>query len=201
MIHLTRDERLQALEDGLAPRRRRHLERCAVCRADVDALDDVLRAVRATQVPEPSPLFWDHFSSRVRDAVALEPTPIRPWWKPVRRPRLVSLSAAALVVVLVALGWVARRGATETPIETSVAGVAAGEPDPDAAATDEEWGLLLSVADDSAWSDDEGLAWSSRPGQSELTVSDLTAEEQAALVSLLNEAIAAPAPGPRSRPG
>ena len=32
-------------------------------------------------MPEPSPLFWDHLSSRVHDAVAAEGQPRAPWWR------------------------------------------------------------------------------------------------------------------------
>ena len=38
--------------------------------------------VAEVEVPEPSPLFWDHLSARVRDAVAAEPA--RRWWSGVR---------------------------------------------------------------------------------------------------------------------
>ena len=39
----------------------------------------------AGEVPEPSPLFWNHLSARVRDAVAVEPIP-RAWWMTYWRP-------------------------------------------------------------------------------------------------------------------
>ena len=77
MSHLSRDERLLALEGGLEAPRQAHLASCRSCRTDVDALGRVLARVRAVDVPEPSPLFWDHLAARVGDAIAREPAPGR----------------------------------------------------------------------------------------------------------------------------
>src|SRR5262245_33986393 len=50
-----------------------HLGTCAHCRRQLTELRAALRmAASSTEVPEPSPLFWDHLSSRVREAVASE---------------------------------------------------------------------------------------------------------------------------------
>ncbi len=49
--------------------------RAAVCRAELARLDEVLRDVAAVDMPEPSPLFWDYLSARIRDRVAHEPPP------------------------------------------------------------------------------------------------------------------------------
>src|SRR5262245_49230164 len=55
-----------------------HLASCDRCRDQLAAL----RAARTlaaekevVEVPEPSPAFWDHFSARVREAVANEAPP------------------------------------------------------------------------------------------------------------------------------
>ena len=37
-------------------------------------------ATLAVDVPEPSPLFWDHLSARVREAVTADAVPARPWF-------------------------------------------------------------------------------------------------------------------------
>lgn len=76
----------------------RHVEVCAVCRAEVDVVRAVEIDLRANAaVPEPSPLFWDHFSRRVREATAHEPVPLVSWW-PGRWA--TGLAAGAAVVVL-----------------------------------------------------------------------------------------------------
>jgi hypothetical protein len=53
-------------------------------------------------VPEPSPLFWDHLSARIGERIDAESD--RSWWQAWIRPRvLVPLSAAACCVLIVAL--------------------------------------------------------------------------------------------------
>jgi hypothetical protein len=102
--HLSGDEQLAALEGSLDTTRVAHLQDCTVCRGDVDALAGVLKDVRSdAAVPEPSPLFWDHFSARVRRAVAAEPAaPPRDWWRTAWAPvaGLLTVAAVALVVIL-----------------------------------------------------------------------------------------------------
>ena len=56
--------------------------------------------------PEPSPLFWDHFSARVRDAVAAEAVRRRSWfgdWNWTQLLTTVSAGAVAALLVAVAL--------------------------------------------------------------------------------------------------
>ena len=57
MSHLSRDERLLALDGVLDPQRQAHLAACEACRTEVEGLRAVLARVRAVDVPEPSPLF------------------------------------------------------------------------------------------------------------------------------------------------
>jgi hypothetical protein len=47
-----------------------HLAECASCRSKLTELRATMAAAKDVDVPEPSPLFWDHFSQRVHDAVA-----------------------------------------------------------------------------------------------------------------------------------
>ena len=95
MSHLSRDERLLALEGALHAARQAHTSRAACrCRTEVDALAPRRGAGSAVDVPEPSPLFWDHLAARVGDAIAREPAP-----SPDRRlvARRVGLGRAAVV--------------------------------------------------------------------------------------------------------
>ena len=105
MSHLSRDERLLALDGALEATRQTHLASCAACRTDVETLGRVLARVRAVDVPEPSPLFWDHLAARVGDAIAREPAPVpeRGWWS----PRL-AWAAAAVVVTAAGAGYLTR---------------------------------------------------------------------------------------------
>src|SRR5262245_35327292 len=108
--HLSDIELMEAAEpldetgSGLPPARRRHLDQCEACRASLAAWRDTTMALAAGRdVPEPSPLFWDHFSDRVRMATASEPIREATWWERVWRPAVAlsaALSAAALVIMM-----------------------------------------------------------------------------------------------------
>ena len=140
MSHLSRDERLLALDDALPQGRVAHLAECVACRADVETLRKVVARVRASDVPEPSPLFWDYLAARVSDAIAREPLPVAAspaWW---RMPRFTWAAAAlaALAVLAGYLGPARRQPAPVAAHATPGAAIAvdtANEPDdPDGAA-------------------------------------------------------------------
>jgi hypothetical protein len=199
MSHLSRDERLLALDGGLDALRQAHLGSCAPCRADVEALSGVLQRVRAVDVPEPSPLFWDHLAARVEDAIAREPAPTaeRGWWS----PRL-AWAAIAVVVTAAGAGFLSR--SMRPPVapvvahvapgvgggQAAPAGAAAGDVrgaiDADATFSDDGWALLAAVAEETGPDDSFGLA----AGQAELAISSLTADERTALASELSAALA-----------
>ena len=102
-MHLTTAELVDIAEgtrpDAAAP----HLVACAACRAQLTDLRAMLSAAQDVDVPEPSPLFWDHLSARVSDAVAAEATPRRPWLEVAlwRRTGWDWMSVAAVAVLLI----------------------------------------------------------------------------------------------------
>jgi hypothetical protein len=70
-----------------------------------DDFKDLIQDVKAAgEVPEPSPLFWNHLSARVRDAVAVEPIP-RAWWMTYWRPLAVAAGTIGLVAVVTLRPW------------------------------------------------------------------------------------------------
>ena len=195
MSHLSRDERLLALDGALDAARQQHLAGCAACRSDVETLGSVLARVRAVDVPEPSPLFWDHLAARVGEAIAREPapTPVRGWWS----PRL-AWAAAAVVLTAAGAGYLARsRPQPPTDVVAHVApaaGSATVHPDslddapaidlasaPLSIADDGSWALIAAVADQAA--DDDAFA--PQVGQAELSISALTADERRTLAGEL----------------
>lgn len=98
--HLTPQELVEAAESGLSSVRMAHVERCEACAGAVRELHSALGDVRTTAaIPEPSPLFWDHFSARVREATSAEPLPRTSWWGSLWRP-VVAVAALAVVAVL-----------------------------------------------------------------------------------------------------
>jgi hypothetical protein len=71
-MHLNADELVDLAEGARPESSAPHLAACPQCRAQLDDLRAMMSAAAGVDVPEPSPLFWDHFSQRVHDAVAAE---------------------------------------------------------------------------------------------------------------------------------
>ena len=106
MRHLHSDELIDLAEGTRLESSAPHLRSCEACRGQLTELRAMMSAAAQAEVPEPSPLFWEHFSARVRDAVAAEGAPRRGalfglfgWsWSGVLMP----LSVGGLAAVLVA---------------------------------------------------------------------------------------------------
>jgi hypothetical protein len=98
--HLRPDDFAAALDGTSGERATTHLTSCAMCREELATLRTQWDAVAAADVPEPSPLFWDHFSARVRQATVQAP-PDAGWWS---LRRLVLAGGAAGVAVLLGVG-------------------------------------------------------------------------------------------------
>jgi len=194
MAHLSGDELVDLVEGIVSDADMPHLTSCDRCR---NQLAD-LRAARAMAseigVPEPSPLFWDHFSARVRDAVANEPAPRDGWW-----PRLWSwpgvlapVSAAAAIVLVAALVFRASTSVSE-PARPGPAVAANSGLSPtstlellgDSITTDDaSLALVADLTDGIEWdaAADAGLA---PDGSAEHAVTHMSAGELQQLASLL----------------
>src|SRR5262249_976462 len=80
-----------------------HLQACDACRDQLLDLQATMAAVREIDVPPPSPLFWDHLSARVHEAVRTDgaPVPVRlgdRLWRP------ASVGAFAVLALIAAVG-------------------------------------------------------------------------------------------------
>jgi hypothetical protein len=226
MSCLSRDRLREAVEEPLSPESAAHLTACPRCRGEVEALRRTLEELRAVDVPEPSPLFWDHLSARVREAIAQEPPrDAGPgMWARLRSPQgrgwlRPALAVVTVLIVAVAVDRSVRRAPGGLPAPTSAsatrtAAEAISTPGLDLAAG-EDWQFIVDVAADAAdtaaadadaadhpdaLADGDG-AFETRTGAFDLAVSELSAEEQRELVKLLNEALAAGASVPRSGKG
>jgi hypothetical protein len=71
-MHLNADELVDIAEGTRLESSAPHLAACPSCRTRLLDLRTMLSAAQDVEVPEPSPLFWDHLSSRVSQAVAME---------------------------------------------------------------------------------------------------------------------------------
>ncbi len=184
-MHLTR-EALLALAESPGMQADPHLASCAQCREDLAALASTMARVTADEIPEPSPLFWEHFSRRVRLAIDGEPAPARARFTGWRSWAYGLGGGLATVLVLVAL-WPGRMPGSVLPSVPTVSDSAlAGYGAAMALPADEEWELVVDVANADpvqGESLDEFLA----PVGAEIAVQDLSGDERRALVSLLRD--------------
>jgi hypothetical protein len=187
-----KDVELVELLDGMgASQHREHLERCSACRGRIDALRPTLQALQRSQpndVPEPSPLFWDHFSQRVRDAIAEAPAPRRRAWAGALAPAAAGfvLCAAALFI------WTqSRPNSTVPPPQPEIART--GAPTSDSASLDleddVEWSLVRIVAEDLEWDAAADAGLRANPGSAERVAIEMSTLERQELERLIQAEI------------
>jgi len=99
-LHLSLEDQLAAVDGRLGLAKAAHLASCPTCEAAVAEIRALVIGLKADDIPEPSPLFWEHFSDRVRDATAAE---VRSsgWDLGWRVWAMIGSSAIAFILVLV----------------------------------------------------------------------------------------------------
>ena len=151
------------------------------------------RVSKALEVPEPSPLFWDHFPGRVRAAVQTAPADMRAgWW----RRRAVVLALSVTAVAALASWAVVRDG-------SNVAGVT-GPPSPagnvalyetQPLESDAEWAVVSSVAASAGVDALRDAGFGVTPGGADAAIEDLTQAERRELMALLEAEMKGDDPG------
>ena len=182
MTHLTSEQLVEAAEGILPAERARHLDQCETCRTNVEMLQTVLSDVGDTStVPEPSPLFWEHFSRRVREATATEGVPRRsvgggagcgrssPWVRSLERWRSPCCCAADRPTA-------GRRGPAEVV-------ATAGEP----AVSDDTVDVVTAAVGDLSFDELRAADLVPSRGAVDLAVSSLNAAQQRELMRLVRE--------------
>lgn len=117
MAHITPEQMLD-IADGTRPAAEfPHVSSCTACAARVEEIARTIALAAEVDVPEPSPLFWDHLSDRIRNRVAREAAPDVAWWPTFASPWRAALASAAAVILALAVGVAVRRpvSAPETP--------------------------------------------------------------------------------------
>ena len=183
MTHLTPDEFIDAVEHSLAPARRGHLASCAPCREQTALVAAMLREAEAVSAVEPSPLFWDHFSDRVRATIASEGSaPSRParWFD---WPVLAPFAALALLV----LALVSSLPPSVTPVDRVSGMLPAGTERADETENADQWALMLDLVGEVDLDSVVESGLLGRPGAAERALLHLTSSEQEELVRLLRE--------------
>ena len=175
MTHLTPDELIDAVEGTIDEARQPHLDTCDVCRQQVAGLASVLGEALAVAVPEPSPLFWEHLSQRVRTVIAAEPPAAGGWDSWLRWPVLAPIAALALIVMALAVAF---------PREARIAPeVATGEASD--TTVDDRFTLVADLVGDFDWETAVSAGLTVAPGAADRAVLELTALEQQELTRLL----------------
>lgn len=185
--HLNDAELVDCLETPSSPPRGAHLERCETCRSRMDVLRATLEHVqraRPDAVPEPSPLFWEHFSRRVHEAIGEEQPGSRWGW-------LTALAPVAAVLLLCAGALVVWQSSLGPPVPaTEVANGPAVAPQgadaPLDLEDDAEWALVRVAADDLEWDSAAEAGIGANPGAAERVALEMSAEERRELERLID---------------
>ncbi len=150
---------------------------------------EIIERLLDSDVPEPSPLFWDHLSRRVSEAVAAAP-PRR------AHPRWLSLwgiaaGGAALAMVLLGLAVGVRSSRVAAPPPAAAAISPAPEPtaaSPGGIDDDASLAVIAAVASQLDWSEAADLGLS--PGSAYRAAAQLSDDERRAVVEMLREELA-----------
>jgi hypothetical protein len=187
MKHLSPSELVDFAEGTLTPARAAHAETCEACGAAAGNLRETLaRAAGASpDVPEPSPLFWDHLSARVRDGIASETPAARgSSWHGLRA--LAPLAALGIVVAVLSVTMKPRDAAVPVREATTAGAVADHELEPMIDANSSEaWDVLTAAAADLEWDEAHEAGMSVPPAAVDRAVQRLSAAEMNELGRLL----------------
>ena len=173
MTHLTSDELIDAMEGLLPSEQQAHLSSCLECQRQLDALASVLSEAKQVSVPEPSPLFWQHFSARVNEGIDNQTAGAWPQW--LRWQVLLPLGAVAMLILGLMLS---------VPKPDRSDPVALNDPAATEPSSDDNWGTLVALVGELDL-ETASAAGVIEPGFAEQAVVHLTREEQQELSRLL----------------
>ena len=189
MRHLSPDELLDLADGTRAETSVGHLAQCAACREQLADLRATMLLTLTADVPEPSPLFWDHLSARVREAVAVEAAQSSSRWR-FRRVSWTIAGAMSAAAVVIALSLTMRT----TP---DLNDLPSGTPTPAAAglndvtmADDPSLSLLGDLAGGLDWDAAAEAGMTMEVGEADSRLTELTDAERVELQRLLHEAMA-----------
>jgi hypothetical protein len=214
MRHLTPGDLVDLAEGAPDADSTTHLAECEACRRQVADLRAAMAGVSSGgEIPEPSPLFWDHLSARVRDGVRNEDAPARAFYPgsflSARRLALAAVCCVVVIAIGAALGsrLIAPRsqslgpspmagrvepGSPVEPIEPiENAQNASATPPALGSVDDPSLSLVADYGKTLDWDElREQMSMSRHTRSIDATVSELNAEERLELHRLLTEALA-----------
>lgn len=193
MKHFSPTEFVDFAEGTLAPARAAHAEGCDDCRAQGALVRDAMHLAAASDIPEPSPLFWEHFSARVREGVAAHaPRTVWSWLGGREWMRLAA--AIAIVIAVVSTVWLGRDAqrsrvpAPATQEQASSTPATGHNKDADTgvdAGNAEVWAVLTAAASDMAIEEARAAGMKPHPAAVDRAVQDMTTAELNELGRLL----------------
>src|SRR5215213_3425604 len=101
MTHLEPTHLVDVLDGQGTAAMARHLEDCARCREQLASLESTIGALSTGDIPEPSPLYWDHFAARVSARID---EPRGGWTAWLCQPRVAAALTGAVLVFALVLG-------------------------------------------------------------------------------------------------
>jgi hypothetical protein len=154
--------------------------------------DELVAALREVDVPEPSPLFWDHLSQRVHDAVAAEPAPTAAWTSRLNVAWTGGIVSALAIVVLAITVSVSRQPTNPAPaVSTPPAAGDAAEAGAALPALEDDasWTVMGELASEMDFDQARAAGLTAVPGASDAIANQLSGDEQHAAVELLRQEI------------
>ena len=190
MRHLDDIEIVDGLDGSLAAERAAHLDVCESCRDRLSSLRQMAAVARPSaedDVPEPSPLFWEHFSRRVHEAVSDIDRPSA--WSQLASPRVSGVGHRCRC----GRDWQLRllwnqRDSQRAAADGFCLDNRRRQPRADLdwnVDDDEEWALVRVVADDLHWEDAQDAGLHARPGSAERVALEMSADERQELARLI----------------
>jgi hypothetical protein len=210
MAHLTPAQFVDLAEGIEAEGAGRHLAECDACRRGLAELRATMADVAGparrgdlgiSDVPEPSPLFWDHLSARVRQGVAEQGAPggarwVERWLRPrVVWPILAGAAGAVVLAVVASRGPVVVKPIPATPLPIGDGAQLPSLPplEPLGTADDPSLGLMADYGTTLSWDDmREEMTLGGHVGSTDEAVIALSAEERQELQRLLEEEMTQP---------
>jgi hypothetical protein len=190
MRHLTSGEFVDLIEGLRTESSAAHLDTCEACRTQLADLRAMMSQAAAIDVPEPSPLFWDHLASRVREAVVAEGARGRSWFDwapqfttPMAAGALVALVLAALITMRINLGRDSSSAGSSSGGAVAISGALSDDP---------SLALVMELAADLDSDSAAAAGLTASLGSTDNAVARLNANERRELGRLLTEAMAKP---------
>jgi len=190
--HLTDAELVDLLDGGSAAERAPHLACCERCAQKLADLQAVAADVRDVGVPEPSPLFWNHFSMRVREAITAAPSRQAETTAPWLRAAALWIGVAAVVLAVAVVTRPGQRALSSIESPPAVPSIAAGSTAEVTANDDPSLGLVADLASELTWEDVSEAGFTSHLGADDDALAQLSEDERRALNHLLKGELGRP---------